>query len=305
MYDFQKHLSTVLQAGELAAHLRDEHGITDVPKTKPAQARLHAAQDHRPPAQDARTQADAGVLAGVTRKPEDTAAANLPKPKPARRKVIVEDVPVETDRRKRAAQVTAENKTSTRSKPASKAATDKPATASKPRTRQPVTPPTTVVFYLLDDFQVHKPGCRVIAREIKKSDYAEAVPLTETTEEAVIRFLWDDQIREAYEGDGEPSAAWLNEHSFVTTVHFHSCTDGILVPFTAQANGHSPREHNQELARKVLAVLTKEFADDPTGEDWQKVANWLHALPTGGAGWQRFWPEGFARPTSAGWRKPE
>lgn len=76
-------------------------------------------------------------------------------------------------------------------------------------------------------------------------------------------------------------------------------------PEIVQANGHSPREHNQEVARKLLAAVTAEFKDASEG-DQQKVANWLHMLPTGGegAGWLRYWPTDFPRPTSAGWRKP-
>lgn len=75
---------------------------------------------------------------------------------------------------------------------------------------------------------------------------------------------------------------------------------------TVQANGASPREHNQEVARQLLAAVTKEFAG-ASKDDQQKVANWLHMLPTGGdgAGWLRYWPTDFPRPTSAGWRKPE
>lgn len=69
-------------------------------------------------------------------------------------------------------------------------------------------------------------------------------------------------------------------------------------------NGVSPREHNQDLARRLADLVAKEFADSPV-DDQIKVANWLHALPTGGAGWQRYWPAGFARPTSSGWRIPE
>lgn len=77
-------------------------------------------------------------------------------------------------------------------------------------------------------------------------------------------------------------------------------------PEIVQANGASPREHNQEVARQLLAAVTKEFAG-ASKDDQQKVANWLHMLPTGGegAGWLRYWPTDFPRPTSAGWRKPE
>ena len=227
--ELKSHFSAMLRAETklLQAHLTEVHGIAEPPTSKAACDKLHRAQDHRPPAEDAKTAANTAVLAGVTRK--DTApAANAPKPRPSQRKRATETVTVKD------------------SKPASKPAR-KPARAATSARKPAAQPATTVVFYLLNDFEVHKPGCRVIARELKKSDYAEAVPLTETTEEAVVRFLWDDQIREAYEGDGEPSAAWLEQHSYVGSVNFHSCTAGILTPFSAQANGHSPREHNQEV----------------------------------------------------------
>jgi hypothetical protein len=235
--ELKTHLQTIMR-GDIAEHLRTVHGIAEPPKTKQAQAKLHAAQDHtdtpadkpaakpaakpaqgkpaaparrRPattvkpaaakpaakpqPAQDARSQADASVLAGVTRKQGEPAAANQPRPKPpARRKV--QDAPL---------------KPTTRSKPA----------AAKPTTRKPASKPAA------------------------KSE-----------------------------------------------------------PVAAASNGTSPREHNQELARRLADLVAKEFADSST-DDQIKVANWLHALPTGGAGWQRYWPQGFARPTSAGWRVPE
>lgn len=71
----------------------------------------------------------------------------------------------------------------------------------------------------------------------------------------------------------------------------------------AEANGTSPRETNQALARRLVELAAKEFASSSV-EDQTKVANWLKTLPTGGAGWQRYWPESFARPTTADWRKP-
>ena len=77
-------------------------------------------------------------------------------------------------------------------------------------------------------------------------------------------------------------------------------------PAAAPSNGATPREHNQELARKLLTAVVAEFGT-ASQADQQKVANWLHMLPTGGegAGYLRYWPASFARPTSAGWRKPE
>ena len=178
--------------------------LTPEPAAKPAQraskpetpvqtAKRTAKPAQAKPAQDARSTADASVLAGVTRKPGEQPAANQPRPKPPTRK-RTQDAPLPGDGK---------------AKPAAR----KPAAAA---TRKP----------------------------------AQAKP--------------------------EPAAS----------------------------NGTSPREHNQDLARRLADLVAKEFADSST-DDQVKVANWLHALPTGGAGWQRYWPQGFARPTSAGWRVPE
>jgi hypothetical protein len=69
------------------------------------------------------------------------------------------------------------------------------------------------------------------------------------------------------------------------------------------AEATSARSTNQDLAKRLIDFVAKEFSDSPE-DDQKKIANWLKVLPTGGAGWQRYWPEGFARPTTADWRKP-
>jgi len=63
------------------------------------------------------------------------------------------------------------------------------------------------------------------------------------------------------------------------------------------------RESNQVLARRLVDLVAKEFAGDSPA-DQLKVANWLKVLPTGGAGWERYWPAGFTRPSTADWRPP-
>jgi len=50
-------------------------------------------------------------------------------------------------------------------------------------------------------------------------------------------------------------------------------------------------------------MVAEKFGHLPEA-DQQKMVNWLHALPTGGAGWERYWPTGLVRPNSSGWRKP-
>ena len=201
---------------DVGAHLRAAHGITDVPKTKQAQDKLHRTLDHA--SHDAKTEADTSVLAGVTRKTDDTPAVNQPKPKPSQRRRTVQNVPLPAE------------KPAAPAKPAAR--TPRKPAAGKPATAAP------------------KPA----ARTRKPADK----PADKPAEEAVV------------------------------------------------ANGASPREHNQELARQLLVAITTEFAG-ASKDDQQKVANWLHMLPTGGegAGWLRYWPTDFPRPTSAGWRKPE
>lgn len=75
---------------------------------------------------------------------------------------------------------------------------------------------------------------------------------------------------------------------------------------TAEPNGSAPsaREHNQKLARDLIDCVAARFSGY-SEEDQTKIANWLKVLPTGGAAWQRYWPENFARPSTSDWRKPE
>jgi hypothetical protein len=83
-------------------------------------------------------------------------------------------------------------------------------------------------------------------------------------------------------------------------------TKTTTAPPKAEQNGHSTRETNQELARK-LASLAAEAFGSASPEAKAKVAYWLHSLPTGGEGgsWNRWWPESLPRPATADWRKPE
>jgi hypothetical protein len=193
--ELTSHLQQTMRT-DIAAHLREVHGMTEVPKTKQAQHKAHQkAHAEDAPATDAQTSKDASVLAGVTRKPEETKVT----PKPATR----------TRTPKAAA------------KPATKATGRKPA-ASKPATK------------------------------------ATAKPDPKSNGKA-----------------------------------------------PADTNGSvSPRETNQALAVRLVNLVAAEFGNLSV-EDQTKIANWLKVLPTGGAAWQRYWPENFARPTTADWRKPE
>jgi len=70
------------------------------------------------------------------------------------------------------------------------------------------------------------------------------------------------------------------------------------------ANVPTERQKNTALAIRLLDLVAKEFGDLPEA-DQRKIANWIDCVPSGGAGWKRYWPAGFARPTTSGWIVPE
>lgn len=71
-----------------------------------------------------------------------------------------------------------------------------------------------------------------------------------------------------------------------------------------ESNGTSARLATQAMAVELIDLVAGHFSGRSVDEQ-TKIANWLKVLPTGGAGWERYWPEGFARPTTSDWRKPE
>jgi hypothetical protein len=75
-------------------------------------------------------------------------------------------------------------------------------------------------------------------------------------------------------------------------------------PAKAESNGTSARESNQTLAVELIDLVAGHFKGRNKA-DQEKIANWLKVLPTGGRAHERYWPKGFARPTTSDWRKPE
>jgi hypothetical protein len=227
MSNLTDHLRTEMR-GDLAKHLHDAHGVETPPKPKQAQDQLHRSLDHAETT-DASAERDASVLAGLTRK-GDTAAANLPKPKPAARK------------RTETVALPGDSKPGTRSKPAASVTRSR---ARKPAQEQPC-PYKRAGKHCIGILK-HE------GKHIMRGTQPQPAP--------------------------EPKPV-------------------------AEANGGSPRSHNQEVAKLLVDTIAAAFKDAPVA-DQQKIANWLHPLPTGGAGWERYWPQNFPRPTSSGWRKPE
>lgn len=115
--------------------------------------------------------------------------------------------------------------------------------------------PTQLDFILVNgEFEVHKHGCRDLVRAIKNkvTDYTEPGIINIDAGDSyvdVVRFLYEDQIREAYDyaadpdqdnavfvpgqpADGDtpeapeyylPSLAWLTEQSYLSSSHFNPC----------------------------------------------------------------------------------
>lgn len=75
-------------------------------------------------------------------------------------------------------------------------------------------------------------------------------------------------------------------------------------PPKAESNGSSARDGNQALAKELVDLVAANFKGRSKA-DQEKLANWLKVLPTGGRAHERYWPKGFARPTTSDWRAPE
>jgi hypothetical protein len=70
-------------------------------------------------------------------------------------------------------------------------------------------------------FEVHKMGCRDVARQVKNSQYDKAMSAKWASEEEAIRDLWADQINESTGPDSTVSQ--LNDGAYIQTVDFQPC----------------------------------------------------------------------------------
>lgn len=196
----------------------------------------------------------------------------------------------------------------------------------------------THVFLLMRnaDFRVHAAGCRDIAKEMKECEYDKPAPFSPADEEAAVRELWADQIRESWDGDPSetPTTDFLHDHSYVVTVDFAPCceldafpahssdgSDGKDEPKTeAPAKTDKPtktgsgerRAAKREIARAVVTAISGMLADANGNlpgkavysEDEVKriVSQWIHHLPVhDDSEHDIWWPENMPRPERSDW----
>lgn len=192
------------------------------------------------------------------------------------------------------------------------------------------------------EFRVHIKGCRSLSNDKKRSSYDIPVYTLVTTRKQVIMEAWDDQIRDTWEnqysafvssttdqddGTAPPQVsdpggddyalatyAWLQENTYASSVHFHTCLDALPDHAEQVAKNKTAKEKvtaTRKLAKQTLATLVaeaaaavadniisaaREFADpaDPANsaeclvlsgfddtEDIKRcISQWLHGMPT-------------------------
>lgn len=109
---------------------------------------------------------------------------------------------------------------------------------------------------------------------------------------------WDNGILEEHEAEnGVGSFDVMQEMEFKPCV-----TIPVGGPAPAASEPTGKRSTNQELARWLVDLVAAN-AGERTPAEQQKLANWLHHLPTGGAAADRYWPEGFNRPSQSDWQR--
>lgn len=180
---------------------------------------------------------------------------------------------------------------------------------------EPQAPATTHAFLLMtgSEFKVHATGCKALKADLKKSSYDTPVGFSPKDEEAAVRELWDDQIRESWDGpeDEQPSVEWLRDHSYVDTVDFHSCAKlgRLPKPPKVDAAGHK-RAAKTELATRAVEAIAQMVAELPAdnpivvalggpAETAKCAAHWVHHLP---ADRERWVAAGLPKPNRSDWR---
>jgi hypothetical protein len=283
---------------DIGAHLRMEHGIpdADVPKAKAAQDKIHRSLPHEDEPQDAAAKKDAEVISGVRKDPE-------PKPEPAQ--------PAKRTRtRKPAAKAeeTSEPAPAAKPEPAKNTRSRKP--AAKVGTPQPASKPAAKAQPKADE----KPTLGVPYAELKRRGRGYYAVCPECGE----------HFSEKFDRNGEQLTNAYGEH-YVST-HEKKKTrsrkpaaskpapksqpksNGSKPAPKAESNGASPRTTKQELAKRLVTLVAKEFSG-ASEADKAQLAYWLHSLPTGQQGeesgsYNRWWPASLPRPVTADWRKP-
>jgi hypothetical protein len=168
-------------------------------------------------------------------------------------------------------------------------------------------------FVLKDgDFQVHvtgdeeTPKCPILKRDTRKSDYERPGSALVEDPHDLICQLWDDQIRESWTQeddpsgtppqpvhpkadpadpstemtDPDPSDAWLAENGYTGAVHIHTCVaklGGVWATAKGTGSGKGTGKSASRQAKRDLALVLVEAIGaaihsldnpaDPTGSD--------------------------------------
>jgi|HubBroStandDraft_6_1064221.scaffolds.fasta_scaffold94053_3 hypothetical protein len=235
----------------------------------------HHAKDVRDADHAAQLASEAKTTARARRRSSTTATdtpAETPKPKRptnAERLAAIGETPGNARDRKRFAELRAAAQTSVRAAAAklydgertvARCWAEALDAAPESAKRTPVD-----VEFLLDrhgNFRVHRAGCADVPREIKREgNYDQPGTATFADQLGGVRWLWDDQIREAYDGDGEPPVEWLVAHSYVSTVVYVPCVRRSLdaIPGVDAARAVRDTNRHGEVAGYVLIKSRNEF----------------------------------------------
>jgi len=171
------------------------------------------------------------------------------------------------------------------------------------------------------DFEVHTPSCPQLKRDLAKSDYEKPGTVVAVSREDAVRFLWDDQIAEAFtqpvnpdEPDGdhesyEPTTDELAEHGYFEATHFHGrCLSKILPDPTSTAKVKSTvkRDAKRALADLVVAAIAEVLngelpaavlAGMTVDEAKRITVQQIHHLPVN----RDNWPETIPTPDRSDW----
>jgi hypothetical protein len=162
-------------------------------------------------------------------------------------------------------------------------------------------------------FEVHRTGCRDIARTKRTGKVQNEFPFEATDERSAVLDLWSDQIAENPDTADNEDRAYAD---YLPDTKFHGCcklpANAVSVK-SAEGSGNreTPKASAKQAAKRELATLVVEQAykavlkycaenTDMTQEEAAKfVSHWLHHLP---ADRERWVAAGLPKPDRSDWR---